>query len=106
MTNPTAEFHRRTPKREPDYRHVVRWCGTPKCGQLYNIQLDARTERFISAATLLKAKDTRMVIVVHCIGCGCAINDAWLAECLTSAPAPLVYGRNHDDKDDVNGVIV
>jgi len=91
-------------KRPPDYNYLGRWCSTPKCGQLYNVQVGARTGAFISAAVPDKAR--KLTIVTRCIGCGRNLDDAWLRDSLTAEPLPVVYGRDHDDKDDLNGVVI
>lgn len=102
-----TEFRARPPKREPDYRFRVVYCGTPDCAVMYNVQLNRKSDAFISASTYLKAGDKAQVIVPRCIKCGANLGDAWLAECYTDKPeTQRVHGRNDDERADLNGPVL
>lgn len=65
------------------YTFVTRYCP---CGKLYSLQLDRRTNAFISAATHLDSSARQQVIVTVCPDCGKPIDGAWLNECLAEKP--------------------
>lgn len=104
MSDNYAELRQRIPKKQPDYKFRTVWCGTPKCGVMYNVQTNYKSGAFISASTYVRGGDKSQTIVPRCIKCDVPLGEDWLAECLAAKPEPYVHGR--DERDDVNGPIL
>ncbi len=91
MNNGDAELRQPIARDKFPYTFRIRYCA---CGQLFNLQYDKRTDRFLSAAANLDSKAHKQTIVTHCPTCGAAIDAVWLDECLTAAPEVKVHGRD------------
>jgi hypothetical protein len=89
---PSADLRAPIPRKQPDSTFATRFCGTDGCHRLFNVQLDARSGWFVSAATHVNG---RLTIVTRCPDCGATTGPEWLAESLTAKPDDMfIMGRD------------